>query len=294
MLTAAEKAKYFPDEKVTLMPVPRVGAMIDDPKHVAYFMYPDTKVIFTIPYDINNHRMVEVLNDEERKVFEKVLGVDLNIHTKPKADNFWLNFYVTIQKNDTFMEQGYTFNMSNPLENLSVRILKVFPTVAPSWEDRYESGEYRFALVKEGYKQEQQNKRAEQNLVAYPIFSKMSASSQSMYDFLCVYHLKGKLSKRPSETLNKEAYQGQIQEILDNDMEGFIAITGDPEYTNKLKVSNAIQHGFIIRDFHTHDYRVADTKAYLGKNIDEVVANIKTPDGQAEWGRVVAMLEQKA
>ena len=66
-----DRSKFLPRKRVTLLPIPRNNGIINDPNHKGYFMFPDTKVRFCIPFDLRRGTFVPILNDEERMFFEK-------------------------------------------------------------------------------------------------------------------------------------------------------------------------------------------------------------------------------
>jgi hypothetical protein len=293
-----DRSKFLPRKKVAVMPVPRQGAMIDDPKHRGYFMFTDTKVSYCLPYDIKRGSFVIILNDEEREFFEKELGRSLNFYEKDKKKNFWKNFWVVIQKTDDLMTDGMILDLSDVMDNLRYRVLQVVPEVAPSWEDRYESGEYRFALRDVGYTEVELNKKADLNITAYKHFMKIIDSRDKMFDFLSIYWMQNTKGKRPSEESSKDMLISNIQGIIDNDILGFIEVSEDKHYDTKLMIYRAMAAGLITKESNTRDYVTVDpdTKTagkYLGRTIDDAVSNILSPEFQDERIRIDALVKPR-
>lgn len=286
-----DRSKFLPHKKVAVMPVPRQGAMIDDPKHSGYFMFTDTKVSYCLPYDTKKGSPVIVLNDEERTFFEKELGRDLNFYERDKKKNFWKTFWVVIQKTDDLMTDGMVLDLSDVMDNLRWRVLRVIPEVAPTWEERYDSGEYRFALRDIGYVETELNKKADLNMSAYKHFMKIVDSRDMMYDFLSVYWMQNTKGKRPSAEASKDMLVSLVQGIIDTDIRGFIAVSEDLNYPTKLLIYKAMAANLISKESNTRDYIVVESKTYLGKTVDEAVENLLSPGFQDDKMRIVALLE---
>lgn len=285
-----QKPITLPNKKMVLMPVPRAGGLITDPNHKAFFMFPDTMVRFCLPYDMETMSLAKILTDEERQFFEGITGKDMNFY-KMHKDNFWRTFEVKIKKDDDFMKNGITYDLSDPMDNLAYRVLNVQPTVAPTWEQRFDRGEYRFALRDLGYVEEQRIARSELNLKAYGLFGKMENSAQKLYDFLSVYFMQTGKGKRPPDNANKETYKGLIQDIIDNNVKEFISIAEDANFATKLMAVRGLSQGHITRDSFTKNFTIADTKRHLGASLDEVVANLLSPEFQEDKLRLEALIK---
>lgn len=288
-----DRSKFLPRKRVTLLPIPRNNGIINDPNHKGYFMFPDTKVRFCIPFDLRRGTFVPILNDEERMFFEKELGQSLNFYEKDKSKNFWMKFEVVITKTDDLMTNGITFDLSDVMDNLKVRLLKAQPSVCPNWEDRYEDGEYRFAFRDEGYIEETGSKRADLNITAYKFFAKIQDSRDKMYDFLCIYWMHNNKRKRPSDEATKEQLISSVQEVIDTDIRGFIEIMEDQNYSTQLMVYKAVAEGHITKESTTRDFQMTESKRYLGRSFEDVVANILSPEFQEERLMLEALLEHK-
>lgn len=293
-----DRSKFLPNKKVAVVPIPRQGQMIDDPKHRGYFMFTDTKVSYCLPFDLQKNSFVIILSDEERQFFEQELGRSLNFYEKDKNKNFWKKFWVVIQKTDDLMENGMILDLSDIMDNLRWRVLKVVPEVAPSWEERYDSGEYRFALRDVGHTDMELNKKADLNMQAYKYFIKISDSRDKMYDFLSVYWMQNTKGKRPSAEAGKDMMISHVQNIIDNDIKGFIEVSEDNNYDTKLLIFRAMAANLISKESNTRDYIIVDPDdatrgKYLGRTIEEAVSNILSPEFQEERLRIDALIKPR-
>jgi hypothetical protein len=283
-----EKTKPFLQEKkVKIVAVPRAGAMIEDPKHVGYYRYDGTKVGWVLPISRSRHTLYPILNNEEKEFFEKALDLDLNIYKK--KDNFWHTFRVEIEKNDDFMARGLELDLSDPMDNLKYRLWKTCPFLAPSWEERTDRGEYILAIVDSDYQDVQRAVKSTKNIKAYKHLGKIEGSQTKLYDFLTIYSLQNPKAKRPNAEATTEALVAQSQDIIDNDINGYLAIAEDPEYDTKLLIHRAIAAGAIDKKYTTKEYYTPEGKL-LGSSLDAVVKNIKDPDYQEDYLRIKAVV----
>lgn len=144
----AIKKGFLENKKIILKPSPRKGKMVkdNDKGHIAYFRMDGTSTFFSLPRNKRGD-LIKIFNtDEEREYFESTLGLDLN---ESKPENYFEKFFVKVSKDDVLMLKGEEYDLSDPMDNLRAKILKVQPSIAPSWEDRLESNKYHWALVDE-------------------------------------------------------------------------------------------------------------------------------------------------
>lgn len=276
------------EKKVRLVAVPRAGAMIEDQKHIGYFMYEGTKVRFVLPKSRSRRTLYPLLSAKEEEFFSEALGVDLNLYAK--EDNFWHTFEVIIEKNETFMKMGIVFNLEDPFDNLKWRLLKIQPSVAPSWDQRFENGEYRFALVDEDVESSEKVSKVTQKEKAYKFLSKISNSATKMYDFLAIYSLSNVRTKRPSPEASRDTLYTEMAELIEDNIKAFLAIAEDPNYETKLLIHRGIGLGAIEKKIQSRDYFTSEGK-FLGNNIDQVVSNLRTPEYQDDYIKLKAVVD---
>jgi hypothetical protein len=209
--------------------------------HDGEFMYSGTETHFVLPYDIKKGRLASILTSEEQEFFESKLNEDLNIHKK--IDNFWSTFTVKIRKDDKLMRDGYEMDLSDPIDNLRWRLLKIDSHVAPSWAERFDRGDYTFALVEENEMIESRARVADKKKDAYMFLGKIEGSTKKMIDFLRVY------GKKPSATATVDFLKGEIDKLIEDSktIDNVIAIIKDNDYEMKLFIEDAIEAGAIVR-----------------------------------------------
>lgn len=231
---------YLENRKVILKPIIKPGGM-NPAGHDGEFMYTGSEVHFVLPYNIKKGRLETILTKDEQAFFENELNEDLSIHNK--KDNYWHAFTVKIRKDDKLMDTGYEMDLSDPIDNLRWRLLKIQSHVAPSWEDRYKRGEYKFVLVSEDEMTDSRALIADKRKDAYMFLGRIENSPKKMKDFLRVY------GKRPSETASVNFLKGEIDKLIDdtNTIDSVIKIINDSDYEMKLFIEDAVDVGAILK-----------------------------------------------
>ena len=181
----AIKKGYLQNKKVFLRPIVRGGKMITSPEHVAYFQIEGANNWFQLPQNPVTGVLINPFDsNEERAFFEQELDIDLNVNKK--KDNFWHTFFVKVIKDYNLMHDGYKFDLSDPLDNLRWRVTKLQNMTAPDWEHRLSRGEYRFALVDEGYAEEAEQNTTNKTIEAFTFLGSIQNNLKDMKDFMGV------------------------------------------------------------------------------------------------------------
>ena len=247
----------LPNTKVHVKPILRSGRWLPD-GHSGSFMYDHTVLGLQVPIDRDSGRLKNPLTKAEQVYFETLAGLDMEVgdlNPYKKIDNFWHEFRVAIRKSDDIVTDKtvlMTLDLSDPMQYLTYKVLMVNTApdggvVAPSWQDRLGSGTYRIALVHEGQQNVEKVKRGDMMKKAYKYFGKIDSSEEAMFDFLTIYFLENGKSKRPSYDSNKETYYSEIQELIDTDIAGFVAIVDDVDnYEFKLLVHRGLKIGALV------------------------------------------------
>lgn len=243
----AFKKGYLQNKKVYLKPVVRGGKMISSPTHVAYFQYEGANNWFQLPKSMKTGALANPFtNMEEQEFFEKELDLDLNIHKK--KDNFWHTFFVKVVKDYNLMHEGYIFDLSEPMENLKWRVTKLQEMVAPSWDERLDRGEYRFALVDEGYEEAKEQSDTNRTIEAYTYLGSIQNSVREMKDFLGVYYLEKKEMKFVPEDADKDWLKKEIKKIIETEIDTSLKIINDPALKIKHFILKAMRSGAINKE----------------------------------------------
>jgi len=242
----AFKKGYLQNKKIYLRPVVRGGKMITSPEHIAYFQIEGANNWFQLPkHEVTGVLVNPFTNEEEKEFFEKILDLDLNVNKR--KDNFWHTFFVKVIKNYDLMHDGYVFNLADPLDNLRYRVTKFQPIVAPSWELRTSRGEYRFALVDEGYAEEKEQNDTNKTIEAYTYFGGIQNSVSDMKDFMGVYYLEKKEMKFVPEDADKDWLKKEIKKVIETELDLALQIINDPNSKIKNFILKAIRVGAVVK-----------------------------------------------
>jgi len=240
----AFKKGYLQKKKVYLRPVIRGGKLVTSPDHIAFFQMEGAGNWFQLPLNGKTGELVNpFVSDEERMFFEQELDVDLN--TNKRKDNFWKTFFVKIVKDRNLMERGYEFDLSDPMDNLRWRVVKLQDSVAPDWESRYNRGEYRFALVDEEYEDKRANDETNKKIEAYTYLGSIQNSAKQMKDLLSIYYMEKKMLNQVPEDADREWLKKELKRVIEEEVDLFLSIVNDPSSKIKNFIVEAIRAGAI-------------------------------------------------
>jgi len=237
---------YLQKKTVYLKPVVRGGKMITAPEHIAYFQMEGANNWFQLPQDpVTGVLINPFVSEEEKAFFEWKLDVNLGVNRK--KDNFWHTFFVKVIKDFNLMHEGYKFNLADPLDNLRWRVTKLQSMTAPDWESRLNRGEYRFALVDEGYTEDLEETTTNKTIEAYTYLGSMQNSTKEMRDFLGVYYLEKKDMKAVPEDSDKEWLKKEVGKVITSELDLFLKIKSDPKAKIKNFILQSIRAGAITK-----------------------------------------------
>ncbi len=256
-------------EKVIIEPIMKArNPLVDDPDHEAYFLFNTSKIEYAVPLDRQGNLHNPFESKEEQAWLEKQLDVDLNIYKR--TDNYWHRHKVRLGKD------ARTLDLANPKDYLDYIVLRANPMfIAASAATMKDRATYRYAMVKEGYQIKQKADKAGSKKEAYKGAAKLEAAGrEAMVDFLKVY------GKKVSEASKIDFLIGAIDEIVESDMDGFLAIIKDQEnYEIKLLLEKAIEVGAVTRKGRKYHLPGGDDLCGPGDVpiIANVIAYLKSP-----------------
>jgi hypothetical protein len=237
---------YLQDKIVYLKPIPRGNKMISDPKHSGYFMWEGASKQFCLMTNKYGMLINPFKSEDEELFFSEILDIDLNIYKK--EDNFWHDFYVKITKDFNLMSTGIPFNLSDPMDNLRVRILKQQREVADTWEERFNHIEYKFALVEDDHEELVQNKEMDTMEAIFTYWGEIKSSVKKMRDFLSIYWMTKRTTKEVPLDATKEFLTTEIKKLIDSDKEGVYNVITDSNLQLKLFIAKGIRAGAIVKE----------------------------------------------
>lgn len=294
--TAKTKEEMYlqPGKNVTLMPVLRSGPMIKDKNHVGFWKYDGTVDEFVVPLNRNNVPVNIFESDAEKKFFEDKIGKDLSIGNT--EDNFWRKFSVNVQKDEGLLVNGVTFDLGDPIDMLKVKTLRANKKkIADGMDEKDKSPKVRYVLVEEGYHEKQQTKKASLNNRAYRFFSKVDGDPVEMYKFITLYYLENNNASRPPEDADLQKYQSMMQDIIDNDIEGFVGLVEDENRDMKLMIWDGLVDNIIQKEGNNKSFQfiTEDGPVFAGRTLNDVVDWLNEPKNSLHLQRLRTLTTQK-
>lgn len=264
------KKGYLQEKKVYLKPILRAGKMISDPNHKGYFMWEGASKMFCLMRN-NYGELISPFKDEDEQIFfSKLLDVDLN--PRKVNDNFWYDFYVRITKDHNLMTGELHYDLSDPMDNLRVRILKQQKEIAPSWDQRFEHISYKFALVDEDFEEKVNTVEMDKMETIWTYWGEIKNSPKKMKEFLSIYYMTKKVNKSVSDDTNREFLTSEIKKLIDSDSNVLCDIIKDEDLSTKLFIYKGMKAGGIHREGVNTYYIVGDDSKLP---LNEFISHIK-------------------
>lgn len=253
---------------VKLTPIPRGSAMIKDPNHVGYFMYPNTEATFTLPRYISNNTWVKCLDEEEQLFLEKELKEDLSFR---KDNIFWTKRRVKISRTDSLLKSGFPIDISTPDGYLDYKILSVQPTICKSWDERNDTPEYKFALVTEGEIMDSEISSADIKQECFEHFSKIKNSHKQLLDFLAMFGG----NKLADKTHTVDFLRTEVWKILDKTPEKYKKVIDDINYETKVFINDCLSVGALKMSGRTTYCLGYGSEDVIGRTLQDTVDYLK-------------------
>ena len=273
------KKGYLENRKVILKPIPRGGKMITDPKHSGYFMWEGASKMYCLTINPDTGNLASPFKDEaEQRFFSELLDIDLNPYKR--ENNYWRDFYVKITKDMKLMEGGVMYDLSDPADNLSVRVLKQYTReIAPNWDQRFERITYKFALVDEGYEEKEVIEKMELMQEVYKFWGSIEGSLKKMREFLGIYWMTKKALKNVPVNSTKDFLTKEISRIIEEDKQTVYNIIKDEDINIKYFIFRAMRLGAISRSgVNTYTVTGDDTTYGLAGLIEHIKFLKETTD----------------
>lgn len=237
------------DKKIKVMPIVREGSWLSNitKNHDGIVLFTGTGVTYSVPVT-SSGTMVNVLVDETPetvKWLENELGLESNaLSPNRQSDkNFWMREKITRVK---ITKDGLVLNLNNPVDYIKYLVLKCNKElIAPSWDNRFEKGTYKFALVDNDVEIREGSKKAELMKDCYMEFGKISDSEAKMKGVLKIYFVETKSNNKVPSKTTKDFLKSEINKVIDTNPKKFLSIIQDVDFSVKADVSEALNVGFI-------------------------------------------------
>lgn len=275
----SKKVSNLTKKRYVARPIHRKGGWLP-PGHDSAFMNDGSTLGIVVPVMQGN-----VLSDpfkglgftnDDKTILVNDLGIgdlqQFNIHVK---GSYWRGKTVSLDRNGLFL------NLSKSEDLIKYLILRSdSERIAPSWNERFNKGTYKFALVEEGEEVQDKVSNLEEKKNAYLYFNKMDSNISKMKDFLFVYYLTKKDAKRPPNDATIEWLKNEIGRIIEDDLKIFLSIISDVDYTIKLLIQKSVSIGALNRDKHNYSFPGADRPVGTIEDLIEHLDDEKNQDAK--------------
>lgn len=264
VIDLSEKEFKLPNKKVKVVPVRRKGAWLP-PAHEASHVFGSAKKRYAAPLAGRN-RIANPLTSEEQTFFEKVLDEDLNPFKKFDS-NYWATYFVPLGN------EVVVLDLSDPEDYIKYKVLLMnTDEIAPSGREKYSKATIRYFIDDIDYEEKIRYKSATAKTEAYKHFGRLEAGGKpAMVDFLKVYYLN-KPGKRADNRMSIEKLTAEIDNIINEDIDGYLQIAGDAEYNNRVFIAKALTCRALSKDQHIYSLPNGEIVA---KSEDELIAWLK-------------------
>lgn len=276
-------------EKVMVKLIKRSGSWLEqiDKNHDGANLWSEAKITFTgVPYNIAQGRHIDPLTLEERLWFESKesgLGLEPNEMSVLKKTNFWTSFTVSLTRNGSTVDKG------DVMGYLKWKYLQCLPQVAPSWEKRFDSATYKFALVGEDQVFIERAKKSDLNKAAHRFFGKIDHSPEKMALFLTMYQVRHNIrGKIIPNNASREFLVAEIDKLIEQNISGFLEVAEDPDYTSKEFIHNSVKAGHIIKKGKAQYSILGDEEKF---NFSELIEYFKSPVSNAIHAKILKQLQ---
>lgn len=239
------KKGYLSNKKVILKPIFKTGKMIKDPTHSGAFMYDGAQVSWCIPRKLRGGDYASLFEtEEERQYFEDLLGIKLNLSTE-EGKKFYKNLRVKFIKSSSSMLKGESYDLSDPMENIRVRLLRLNNDIAPNWASKDNRAIYKFALVDEHYEDDKAAKVMDANQKLWMFVGSIKDSKKKLSQFLSIYFMMIRSGKQVPEDSPLEWLQTELNMIVSKDQNNVLNLIDDPKFETKIFILSALKVGAI-------------------------------------------------
>ena len=247
--------------------------------HDGEFMFTDTVWSTDLRPEPGTNRYKAILTEEERLVFEKTLNLEPGSMSFYKKTGFWPKFRVKLTK------EGKTLNLSEPLDYLEYLVLLADRRVAPNWNAKYDSGEYKFALVDEEETIKDNVNKSDINKKAYKYLGKIE---DSVEDMTMVIRLA---SNKIVKSKDVEFLQSEVQKIIDSNIKGFVEVMEDKSFGTKAFINKALDAKALDRTV-KGGYALKGGDE-IGRTLSETVEFLESNKNQDIFLKLKAQIDNK-
>ena len=234
---SATKAFTLPNDIVTVKFISRRTGMAAnvEPGHViSGGMLTNAVKRFSAPLQ-RNGSIKNVLTKEEKECLEDLTGLNLSVY-----GDFWFNYYVALEKEDT----NNRLDLSSPMDYISYKILLSLTKedISPSWKERNDKQTYQFAITYQDEEIIEKKNRFDFKKDAFKLYGKIEDDKAKLLGILKL------LTNKPISPDSTLLWlQTKIEEIIDDKPSSFLNIINDKAFYTRLLINEGLESKVIIK-----------------------------------------------
>lgn len=226
----------LPNEIVTVKYIKRrkgMAANVEENHVISGGMLTNAKKKYSAPLQ-KNGSIANVLTKEEKEYLEEVTRLNLSAY-----GDFWETFQVSLFKDDA----SNTFDLSNPMDYISVRLLETLTDdIAPNWKARNGKQTYDFVITRDSEIGEEKKFKLDTKKEAWKMYGRIEDDREKLIGVLKL------LSNAPISKDSKLSWiQGKVEEYVDTMASRFLSVMEDSNLEIKMLINKAVDAGYIIK-----------------------------------------------
>jgi hypothetical protein len=160
----------------------------------------------------------------------------MNIYKK-MSENYWAKYKLVLGK------EKRKLDLNNPKDYLDYIVARTLDKyIATNGKSSTYTRTQIYELVEEDHENEVKASKADKTKEAYMLFGRLEAKGkEEMLNFLKVY------GKRVDKNSKVEYLKATIDTIIQEDIDKFISLAKDQDFTIKLLIEDAVQVGVLIK-----------------------------------------------
>lgn len=259
------------NEKVTVRRIPKYNNGITDRQHPLYGGMLETAILSVAPRLLRNGDYTNVLTKEEKEVLEDQLNLEPNTLSMYNK-KYWDQINIKLEKDDIMLD------LKNPRDYIKYKVLSTHTDlIAPSLEEQYRKGSYRYVLIQQGEEESRQNTKIGKKGLAYMKLGEINKDKAALR-----YVIKIITGRIPSSASQLLTLQNKVGELVDTSTDNFLKIVEDNDFDMKVFIDTAVRASAIIR--RGSEYFTIDNKPMLisgdKSTIEEAVKFLKSTSNQ--------------
>jgi len=261
----------LPNKKVTLIPIVHTKVFMGTDNHDGLFMYTGAFQVWNIFRDqFGNYK--DPLNAVERTYLEKELNADLNVN-HPK--NYYETFEVKIIKDVFDLSQlKREFDLSNPKDYLSYKLLLTAPDVAPSLSQKDDTPEYRWVMIEKNEELRGRLNNGKMKAFCYGWLNEHRTKLDSMKDIL--YAMTIGVSK---DSTADELENSFINIIESSKLTFLYELLNDPNLDTNILLTKCLK----IKEIVIMKYKYYDkNQTLLASTKDQMLEYLASPENSLQ------------